>query len=74
MTLTARKLQNIIYHIAEMEGNEDAVIKFVCKSFMLDEDIRKIKETNYATTESNRIDNITIKFRKLGNRITITTE
>ena len=70
--MTIQDISSIFHHLGGIDG--DAQVQFVSTSFVLDSDIKKIKETKYATTESNEIDSITIKFRKLGNRITITTE
>lgn len=65
------KLYEIIRAISQIDDMAD--VQFVSKSFVLDEDIQMIKKTSYTTTETSKIENVNIDFRKSGNRITIKT-
>ena len=69
--MTIQKLWEIIHAIRDIDGS--AEVSFVSESYVLDDDIKKIKETNYATNETSRVENVSIDFRKSGNRITIKT-
>jgi hypothetical protein len=64
-------LYDIIRAISQIDDMAD--VQFVSKSYVLSDDIKTIKETNYTTVESSNIDNINIDFRDKGNRITIKT-
>ena len=65
------KLYEIIRAISQIDDMAD--VQFVSKSYVLDDDIKKIKETNYMTSETSKVENINIDFQKSGNRITIKT-
>ena len=64
-------LYDIIRAISQIDDMAD--VQFVSKSYVLDDDIKKIKETNYMTSETSKVENINIDFQKSGNRITIKT-
>ena len=69
--MTIQKLWEIIHAIRDIDSS--AEVSFVSESYVLDADIKKIKETNYATSETSKVENVSIDFRKSGNRITIKT-
>ena len=69
--MTIQKLWEIIHAIRDIDAS--AEVSFVSESYVLDADIKKIKETNYATNETSKVENVSIDFRKSGNRITIKT-
>ena len=64
-------LYDIIRAISQIDDMAD--VEFVSTSYVLKDDMQKIKETNYVTTETSEIENVSIDFRKSGNRITIKT-
>ena len=69
--MTIQDISSIFHHLGGIDG--DAQVQFVSTSFVLDSDIKKIKETSYTTAETSKIESIKIDFRKSGNRITIKT-
>ena len=69
--MTIQKLWKIINSMREMDGL--AEVFFVSESYVLKDDMQKIKETSYVTTETSKIEFVHIDFRDKGNRITIKT-
>jgi hypothetical protein len=65
------KLYEIIRAISQIDDMAD--VQFVSESYVLKDDIQKIKETSYMTSETSKVENINIDFQKSGNRITIKT-
>ena len=64
-------LYEVIRNISQID--DMAEVNFVSESYVLKDDIQKIKETSYATTETSKIEFVHIDFRDKGNRITIKT-
>ena len=69
--MTIQKLWEIIHAMREMDAS--AEISFVSESYVLKDNMKKIKETSYVTSETSKIEFAHIDFRKSGNRITIKT-
>ena len=64
-------LYEVIRNISMID--DTAEVNFVSESYVLKDDMQKIKETSYATTETSKIEFVHIDFRDKGNRITIKT-
>ena len=64
-------LYEVIRNISQID--DMAEVNFVSESYVLKDDMQKIKETGYATTETSKIEFVHIDFRDKGNRITIKT-
>ena len=64
-------LYEVIRNISQID--DMAEVNFVSESYVLKDDMQKIKETSYVTTETSKIEFVHIDFRDKGNRITIKT-
>ena len=64
-------LYEVIRNISQID--DMAEVNFVSESYVLKDDMQKIKETSYATTETSKLEFVHIDFRDKGNRITIKT-
>tara|TARA_R100000789_G_scaffold98953_1_gene104032 strand:- start:143 stop:355 length:213 start_codon:yes stop_codon:yes gene_type:complete len=64
-------LYEVIRNISQID--DMAEVNFVSESYVLKDDIQKIKETSYVTGETSKLESVHIDFRDKGNRITIKT-
>ena len=64
-------LYEVIRNISMID--DTAEVNFVSESYVLKDDMQKIKETSYATTETSKLEFVHIDFRDKGNRVTIKT-
>ena len=53
--------------------DDTAEVSFVSESYVLSDEMKKIKETNHVTSESSQLESVHIDFRDKGNRVTIKT-
>ena len=65
------KLYEIIRAISQIDDMAD--VQFVSESYVLKDDMQKIKQTSYVTSETSKIEFVHIDFRDKGNRVTIKT-
>tara|TARA_R100001594_G_scaffold7687_2_gene20614 strand:+ start:4391 stop:4603 length:213 start_codon:yes stop_codon:yes gene_type:complete len=64
-------LYEVIRNISMID--DTAEVSFVSESYVLSDEMKKIKETNHVTSESSQLEFVHIDFRDKGNRVTIKT-
>ena len=64
-------LYEVIRNISMID--DMAEVSFVSESYVLSDEMKKIKETNHVTSESSQLEFVHIDFRDKGNRVTIKT-
>ena len=65
------QLYEVIRNISMID--DMAEVSFVSESYVLSDEMKKIKETNHVTSESSQLEFVHIDFRDKGNRVTIKT-
>ena len=64
-------LYEVIRNISMID--DTAEVSFVSESYVLSDEMKKIKETNHVTSESSQLESVHIDFRDKVNRVTIKT-